>query len=125
MGNRRALANRDEISVTTTPTVYAITGIPDDCWIDSLIGTINTIAGGCTSITWAIGVDALCDHLWTTRESPAIELGDTDATDGGVTTPVAMGYKTHPLAVAGTLNLLISCNAGTCKLTPQIVHVED
>ena len=109
------------IVVTTTPQVVALTPIPSICWMETLSARITDIELGATIISWGISRDALGDFMVVPVTPVIIAVGTTTAATGSVNLQPGLFYLTLPGAVAGTLFLVISCNAGAVTLTPDLL----
>ena len=117
MANRRATATSDTKALSTSySNVVTVETVPDECYLDSVQGLIDTIAGGATEVTWYVTEDAAGDFPLTDEVPVDIVVGIATATDGGVRTVFDTEYARSSNGVAGKLYVWAKLDAGTCNL---------
>ncbi len=107
--------------LSTTKAIIPVTGVPTNGMLWRLVGKITSIASAPTTVEWYIARDAAGDHAVTALAETVIILGDTDATDGGVSEELGYRWETLDGGTAGSLWVVASLDTGTCDLLPEIV----
>jgi hypothetical protein len=74
---------------------------------------VNTIAGGCTSLTFRLSKDTAGDQPWISDTTATISTGVTTATEGAVTAKIDVDFVK---SLNDILYLHAKTNAGTCTI---------
>jgi hypothetical protein len=74
---------------------------------------VNTIAAGCTSLTFRLSKDATGDQPWISDTTATLSTGVTTASEGAVTAKIDVDFVKTSNDI---LYLHVKTNAGTCTL---------
>jgi hypothetical protein len=115
-------------ALSSTYTVLTLDGdseggaspIPDRCVLSWLHGEIDTIASSAASIQWYVALDSNGDIPITDAVTETILVGNTTATDGGVSTLLDMSYHLVSSSTPGKLYVLAKTDTGTCNITVRL-----
>ncbi len=99
--------------------------VPTFCHLGMVVITLDTIAGGATTLTYFLSADAAGDVPITNATTTTITTGKTTATDGGVVGLVDAAYRHLDVGVAGKLYLQVKTNAGTANAIGRVTWYVD
>ena len=74
---------------------------------------VNTIAGGCTALTFSLSTDTAGDSKWIGNTTASLSLGVTTSTQGSVTAKIDVDYVS---TASDILYLHAKTDAGTCTV---------
>ena len=115
------------LAVTSTTACVEITDedgsdeVPTRGWVDWLHGDIDTISGA-TDVIWYMAYDADGDDPFTDEVTKAIVIGNTTATDGGVSTNFGQPWHLPAIGTAGSVWGCVASDAGTLNITLRLTH---
>lgn len=116
----------EDYDTSTTIVDATARPLPPTAWWDHVEIHVSAIAGGATSLTWALYYDAAGDYRATDDVTDTLNVGNTTATKGSVVAAIG-AYKKQPKAgsyqtALGKLYLIAKVNAGTVTIDHVKMH---
>jgi hypothetical protein len=100
--------------------------VPTHCTLGMLVLTLDTIAGGATTLTYFLSVDSSGDVPITNETTTDITTGKTTATDGGVAGLINAPYRHFSAGTAeGKLYVHVKTDAGTANCIARLTWFVD
>lgn len=94
--------------------------VPNHVYLSWLHGQLDTIAGGATTVTWFLSLDAAGDIALTEELTETILVGQTTATDGSVVSLLEKAWSLPGAGTQGSLWLYAKLDVGTANLIPRL-----
>ena len=129
---RAGVSYKHQAALTTTPQIFTLTKdatnappsapVPTYAEFKQINFQLDTLAGGATSVNFAIAADAAGDILLTPTSIVSINTGTTTATKGVAIGCLEYDYHYQQLAVetVGTVYLVAWLNAGTANCNARL-----